>query len=460
VSPKILGPKKGILNLALESPRLTSGFIDQEFSLVSVIIPCHNQAHFLGDAIESVLAQSYPNFEIIVVDDGSTDNTSEVAARYPGVQCIRQTNQRQAAARNTGLRHSGGNYLVFLDADDRLLPEALERGLACFEAHPECAMVAGHYRRIGADGLVLEEPPRQRVTVEYYTEFLRRNCIAVPGAVMYRRSVFEKVGDFDSEMVPCEDYDLYLRIARQLPIHCHEQVVAEYRQHGANVTSNPALMLQAALAALRSQWLHVQGNPTYRRAYKVGQRVWQDYYGEQLITATRTQMRERAWRKVFKSISMIGLRYPRGLLSLLFTYSLSSRIEEIVRTVLPANANVIIVSNDKSLKIRGCKVWHFSLTQNDKDTCSDGRKVLKPFEDLKERTTHSGDFLVIPKTSFWWLQRHENYESYLAANCRCIWSDERCIIYQVFASEPECVTRPRDMGPESHTGGHQQFFAA
>src|SRR3712207_5573157 len=116
--------------------------------LVSVVIPCYKQAHFLGEAIESVLAQSYPHFEVVVVDDGSTDNTSEVAARYPGVRCVRQDNQGLAAARNSGLAHSKGEYLLFLDADDRLLPHALEVGVERLEAHPECAFVSGRYRNI------------------------------------------------------------------------------------------------------------------------------------------------------------------------------------------------------------------------------------------------------------------------------------------------------------------------
>src|ERR671914_179204 len=98
-------------------------------ALVSVVIPCYNQAHFLGEAIESVLAQNYPHFEVVVIDDGSTDNTSEVASRYPGVRCIRQENQGLAGARNTGIRHSSGSYLVFLDSDDRLLPDALDTDL-------------------------------------------------------------------------------------------------------------------------------------------------------------------------------------------------------------------------------------------------------------------------------------------------------------------------------------------
>src|SRR5215204_1671374 len=102
--------------------------------LVSVVIPCYKQAHFLGEAIESVLAQSYPNFEIIVVDDGSPDNTSEVAASYPRVRLVRQENQGLSAARNSGLSRSEGEYVVFLDADDRLLPGALQVGLECLEA--------------------------------------------------------------------------------------------------------------------------------------------------------------------------------------------------------------------------------------------------------------------------------------------------------------------------------------
>ena len=101
-----------------------------EAALVSVVIPCYNQAHFLGEAIESVLAQTYPHLEIVVVDDGSTDNTGEVAARYPGVRYVRQENQGLAAARNTGLRHSSGDYLVFLDADDRLLATGRGGGAA------------------------------------------------------------------------------------------------------------------------------------------------------------------------------------------------------------------------------------------------------------------------------------------------------------------------------------------
>jgi glycosyltransferase involved in cell wall biosynthesis len=104
-----------------------------EAGLVSVVIPCYNQARFLGEAIESVLSQSYRAFEVVVVDDGSTDNTSEVVARYAGadagVRLIRQENRGLAGARNRGLAEAEGEYVVFLDSDDRLLPDALQVGV-------------------------------------------------------------------------------------------------------------------------------------------------------------------------------------------------------------------------------------------------------------------------------------------------------------------------------------------
>ena len=103
----------------------------RESGLASVIIPCYNQAHFLHEAIESASAQTYSHREILVVDDGSTDNTAKVTAGYPGVRYVRQENLGVASARNTGFKQSRGEYLVFLDADDRLLPEALRVGVDC-----------------------------------------------------------------------------------------------------------------------------------------------------------------------------------------------------------------------------------------------------------------------------------------------------------------------------------------
>src|SRR4051794_12323832 len=126
---------------------------------VSVVIPCFNQGRFLPDALESVLAQTFPAAEIVVVDDGSTDETAAAARRYPNVRCIRQRNRGLASARNTGLMHTAGECVVFLDADVRLRPEAVEIGVRELQAHPECALVWGRCVRIDEHGRQLPTVP-------------------------------------------------------------------------------------------------------------------------------------------------------------------------------------------------------------------------------------------------------------------------------------------------------------
>src|SRR4028118_1383709 len=146
---------------------MTVGRARSEEGKASVVIPCYNQARFLGEAIESVLSQTYTDFEVIVVDDGSTDDTAEVASSYAAedarVRLVRQENRGLAGARNRGLAESRGEYVVFLDSDDRLAEEALEVGVRELDAHPECAFVSGHHRPISADGVAYAVPRQDRV---------------------------------------------------------------------------------------------------------------------------------------------------------------------------------------------------------------------------------------------------------------------------------------------------------
>ncbi len=284
--------------------------------LVSVVIPCYNQAHFLGEAIQSVLAQTYPRFEVIVVDDGSSDGTSEVAARYPDVHCVRQDNRGVSAARNSGLARSEGEYVVFLDADDRLLPEALEAGIGCLKAHPGYAFASGRYRFIAGDGSFLKQQRERAVDKDSYVALLRRNYIGVPAAVMFRRTVCASVGGFDPPADMSADTDIYLRIASRFPICSHEEEVAEYRWHGANTSGDPARMLRTALYVLRKQRNHAKGNKQYEEAYEAGVRGRRGAFGDRLVDEVRARVRERDWKRALRGFVVLLRHYPRGIVLL------------------------------------------------------------------------------------------------------------------------------------------------
>lgn len=279
--------------------------------VVSVVIPCWNQGGFLGDAIESVLAQTYRHVEIIVVDDGSTDCTAAVAARFPCVRCISQQNQGLAAARNAGLARSTGDLVVFLDADDRLLPDALEIGARRMTADTRLAFVAGRSRFIAADGTPLGTLQPRRGGAPYLA-LLRRNTIRNPAMVMFRRRVLEAVGGFDPRVNACADYDMYLRISRAYPVVFHEAVVAEYRKHAENMSLDAGLMLRQAVAVLKGQRPYAR-TPGRRAALRDGLRSVRTYYGDRLAAQIRDRVRSGAgWRRVAADLGTLLWWNPAG----------------------------------------------------------------------------------------------------------------------------------------------------
>ena len=281
---------------------------------VSIIIPCFNQARYLRDAIESVVSQTHHNFEIIVIDDGSTDNTSAVAEQFSSVLCLRQCNQGVSIARNLGISKSTAPYLVFLDADDRLLPEALAAGLAAFETNPECGVVYGRFRRISADGRKLATGWPPRIAADHYKHFLMRNFIS-PGCVMFRRDAINRVGNFDPVTDAAEDYDLYLRMARVLPVYDHAQMVTERRIHDTQTTKNPVLMLEQTHKVVARQWGYVEHEPVLRDAYLSGLRHYQIWYGEQIVTEAHLLACQDRWQEVSSRLGVLARLYPRGYTS-------------------------------------------------------------------------------------------------------------------------------------------------
>jgi glycosyltransferase involved in cell wall biosynthesis len=281
---------------------------------VSVVIPCYNQERFLGEAIESALGQEGCGpVEVVVVDDGSADATAEVATRYIGVKYIRQANAGLAAARNRGLAESGGEYVVFLDADDRLLPEALRVGVAALDARPDLAFVSGHYSLIDADGSLISAPPPSRCPEDdHYFALLQRNYIGMNATVMYRRSILEFAGGFAVSRRACEDYDLYLRIARRFLISCHHTVIAEYRQHGGNMSKDCNLMMKSSISVLRAQWTSVRGDKRLKHAYRAGITWWRDYYAKGLINQAKSDFKSRNLKRLTNDLLTLLQYHPRG----------------------------------------------------------------------------------------------------------------------------------------------------
>lgn len=244
----------------------------------SVIIPCYQQAHFLSQAIESVLVQTHPA-EIVVVDDGSPDATAEVAASYPRVHCLRQENQGLAWARNSGFRAARGDYVIFLDADDRLTPNAVETHLTCFADNPGAGFVVGDIDHISADGSYLDSPRWPILRANFYEELLRVNHVANTIAVMFRRKVIEKVGGFDSNCTPAEDYHLLLAAARSFPSAHHGNVVGQYRRYSTTLSRRGVVMLRAMDRVMDLQRPWIEGQPQLQAAHREGIKYWRDHFG-------------------------------------------------------------------------------------------------------------------------------------------------------------------------------------
>mgnify|MGYP006281647593 CR=1 FL=1 len=256
-------------------------------SSISVIITCYNHGRYLGKAIQSVKSQGIDDVELIVVDDGSTDNTSDVASEFSGIQYLWQENEGLSSARNTGFHASRGEYVVFLDADDWLLPEALQTVAGHAEASSSPGiLIGGHVKAYDTpSGISHGEPYAPDLGKDPYASLLQSNVVEMHAAVAYRRDVLQAINGFDETLPAAEDYDVLLRIARDYPesVRCYSEPVAAYRRHGANMTGNPALMLESTLDVLRRHRASASEQPAHRRALREGIRYHQNLFGPPIL---------------------------------------------------------------------------------------------------------------------------------------------------------------------------------
>ena len=252
-------------------------------TLVSIVIPCYNQAHYLPDAIESALAQTHRQIEVVVIDDGSADNTSLVAARYPAVRCVSQPNAGLAAARNQGIRQSMGEFIVFLDSDDRLLPEAVAIALDEFRARPDAAFVFGQYRllsTLGTPGSIYRGTP---LDGDPYLALLAGRSPGTPATGMYRRAVFEHLKGFDTTCDAVADYELALRAARDFGVVSHSVPVVEYRQHATSMSRDNAKMMRQLMVVHRRHRPQGPRTTEAARQWRRGRQEWSRHFSARIV---------------------------------------------------------------------------------------------------------------------------------------------------------------------------------
>ncbi len=209
--------------------------------LVSVIVPNYNYAHYLREAIDGVLAQTYPEIEIIVVDDGSSDASKEILESYGDqIVTIFQSNQGVSAARNNGVMASRGKFVAFLDADDAWLPAKIEREVRRFAFEEDLGLVHVGMREMDADGNEFRERlngGEGRISNQLL--LLATGGILGGGSgFMVPRAVFDEVGGFDTALSTSADWDLFYRIASRYPIGFVSEVLLKYRVHGSNMHAN------------------------------------------------------------------------------------------------------------------------------------------------------------------------------------------------------------------------------
>jgi glycosyltransferase involved in cell wall biosynthesis len=249
-------------------------------TLVTAVIPAYNYAHFLPRAIDSVLAQTYSPVECVVVNDGSTDNTAEVLARYGNrIRAITQENRGLSAARNTGINAARGEFVALLDADDFWLPAKIAQQLAAFEATPQLGAVGCGVELIDSAGEHIAfldyaqsypAPPKNWDPISQLRAVAARQFWVSgsgSGAFIPKRTL-EDVGAFDETLRAAEDWDMWLRIAAKYPIRNVEDVLVKICLHGSGSFRNAEKMEHNQWKVYEKasmRWSELLDGATFRR---------------------------------------------------------------------------------------------------------------------------------------------------------------------------------------------------
>jgi glycosyltransferase involved in cell wall biosynthesis len=290
--------------------------------LVTVVIPTYNYAHFLIETLESALAQTYSNFEIIVVDDGSTDDTRKILDPYwERIRYIHQANQGLSAARNTGIRAARGDLIALLDSDDIWHPRKLEIQVDYLRECPENGLfvsddIARFYgKSAGSNGI--EEPPKSWAVIESAlfskasSLSLEEIVISPPFSscgVLIRKECFETVGYFDTSLRSCEDRDMWIRIASRYGVVRLQLPLWWYRQHSGSMITFPGLMEDTELRVLRKSFKCID---VLRHRVFLQRKAFSRALYSSAVRYTTSGMQFCALTRIARSLLMWPLPYRR-----------------------------------------------------------------------------------------------------------------------------------------------------
>jgi len=306
---------------------------------ISIIIPAYNAEKYLALTLESVLAQTRDDWELIIVDDGSTDGTCAVAKTYAGrdprIRLVHQANSGPSAARNRGFAesHPAAEYVIFVDADDVWETEALGTLSTALDDHPDALGAYGLARYIDGQGKdlrpgALEAWGRNRLAVEGnrlivqpldapadFAMFAYWHRVATSGVMLLRRSALQAVGPFDNNLRIAEDYDLWLRLALRGNFVFVNRVVLGYRQHDSNVWNNPnnyRKMDEGALA-VRRKLFSLQMTAEQRRIARLGYRFWEQRRSQDRLRWAWETLRKGQILQAAKHLRHAALNYYRAM---------------------------------------------------------------------------------------------------------------------------------------------------
>jgi glycosyltransferase involved in cell wall biosynthesis len=238
-----------------------------------VVITAYNQADVIRAAAASAVEQVGTVTEAVIVDDGSADDPAAAVAGLTRTRVLRQANTGVNSARNAGLRSALGEFVVFLDGDDTLLPLAAATGVACLEAEPRLAFAVGRALHVNRLGMIVGRAPERPRTGDLYRELLRRPWIYPPATVIFRTAALRSLGGFDETLGQGgEDLELYVRAARSLPGRDHGALVVRYRFEGGVTARRPTAMFDRNLAVMERETAFVAGHRELERALAAGRR--------------------------------------------------------------------------------------------------------------------------------------------------------------------------------------------